>query len=294
MNLHTLFRRAFSDIRQHLTIYCLTTIVVTLTILICIFFSLIYFNLHSFVSRFGSELGIVVYLEKDIKEGRIPEIYRELLSIKGVEEVVYISSEEAFKRLESYLGDESQVLEGVEANFLPPSFEVKVKKAISRPGTLSAISNRIKQIPEVSKVQYGKEWVQRLETFTNVARNVVIGTGLLLLSSAAFVVSVTIKLNVYSRHEEIEIMRLVGATNGFIEAPFLIEAMLQGLLGSSIAIGVLYLTTKNLGARLVDSPLLNSIELVFLPKEMMVAVIGLSILLCCLGTHFSMRKVLKT
>lgn len=294
MTAQTLMRRALKDIRQHLAMYTMTTLVVVLSILIFLFFSLIYLNLHSVASRFGSQLGIVVYLKEGIKEEAIPKIYKDLLAIKGVKNVVYISQEEAFKRLESYLGDERQVLEGVDATFLPDSFEVKVERALFQPQRLDQIATAIKEIPGVNKVQYGKEWVHRLEIFTGVARNVVVASGLLLLFTAAFVVSVTIRLNVYSRQEELEILRLVGATKAFIEGPFLIEAMIQGLLGAGLAIALLYGGYLNWSRGLLMPQFMRGIHLTFLPWELMVSVVGVSVILCLVGTHFSMKKFLRT
>ncbi len=294
MNLETLVRRALKDIRQHMAMYALTTMVVTLSILIFLFFSLIYVNLHHFASRFGTQLGVVVYLKEGISEELIPKIYNELLAINGVKNVVYISQEEAFKRLERYLGDEKMVLEGVDATFLPDSFEVKVEKALFQPERLRVIADKIKKIEGVDKVQYGRDWVQRLEVFTGIARNVVVASGILLLFTAAFVVSITIRLNVYARQEELEILRLVGATNGFIEGPFLMEAMLQGLLGAGIAIVLLYASYLNVSSGLLMPGFIKGLKLVFLPWELVALVVGLSMVLCLFGTHFSMRKFLRS
>jgi len=285
------FIRAIEDIRQHIAIYCLTTIVVTLNILILVFFLLIYWNLHCLASKFGSRLGIVAYLETDVKEGKIPEIYKELLSIPGVEAAEYVSSEDAFKRLESYLGDEKSVLEGVDPAFLPPSFEIKVKKALFQPERLRAISKKIQGISGVSKVQYGKDWVQKLEVLANLTRNVVVVSGLLLLFTAAFVVSTTIRLNVYSRQEEIEILKLVGATNSFIEGPFLIEAILQGLMGSGLALAILFVATRHL--KTIWGGGLYGVKPQFLPIEFTVIIVLSTIILCSIGTHISMKRFLK-
>ena len=293
MTAQTLIRRALKDMKQHLAVYILTTLVVVLNILIFLFFALIYHNLHSFASRFGSQLGIVVYIEEGTKDDAIPRIYRELLTIEGVRNVVYISQEEAFKRLESYLGDERQVLQGVDATFLPHSFEVKVEKALFQPERLEKIALAIKKIPGVAKVQYGKEWVQRLEVFTGVARNVVMVSGVLLLFTAAFVVSITIRLSVHSRQEEIEILRLVGATKAFIKGPFLIEAMLQGVMGAGLAILVLYGGYLNWSRGLLVPELVKGLRVTFLPWEFMAPVMGASIFMCILGTHFSIKKILK-
>ncbi len=294
MNLRTLVRRALKDIAQHLTMYTLTTLVVTLSIFIFLFFSLIYVNLHHLATRFGSQLGIIVYLDEGIEEELIPQIYKGLLAIDGVKSVVYISQEEAFKRLERYLGDEKTVLTGVDATFLPDSFEVKVEKALFQPKRLEFIASEIRKIKGVNKVQYGKEWIQRLEIFTDVAKNVVMASGILLLFTAAFVVSITIKLNVFARQEELEILRLVGATNWFIEGPFLMEAMLQGLIGAGTAIAILYASYVNISSGLLTPGFIKDLKLVFLPWKLMILVVVLSVILCLLGTHFSMRKFLRS
>ncbi|MCK4603184.1 MAG: ABC transporter permease, partial [Deltaproteobacteria bacterium] len=240
MTLAILCRRAFSDFRQNFCAQLITTMVVSLSILIFAFFTLLYFNLQHFVDRFGAELGLVVFLTEDTPKDRIPSLYQKLTGLSEVEEVTYISSEEAFGRLEKLLKDEKEVLEGVDPQFLPPSFEIQVNRAVFQLKRIKQLAGEIDKWPEVSKVQFGQEWIDRLYVFSGLVRIIVAITGLLLLFTAAFVVTNTIKLTVYARQEELKIIRLVGATNIFIQGPFLVEAFLQGLLGSSLAIGVVF------------------------------------------------------
>ena len=293
MTLPVLCRRAFYDLRQDLCAQFMTTIVVSLSILIFAFFTLLYFNLQRFVERFGTELGLTVFLTEDTPKDRIPGLYQDLAGLPGVEKVTYISSEEAFKRLENFLKDEKEVLEGVDPEFLPPSFEIQINRAIFQLERIKQLAGEIDKWPEVSKVQYGQEWIDRLYIFSGFIRIIVAITGILLLFTAAFVVTNTIKLTVYARQEELEIMRLVGATNMFIQGPFLVEAFLQGLLGSSLALGIVFAFYRFLQGIEAKSELLRGMNICFIPWHYTVAIISSSVLLCVLGTALAMRRFLR-
>ncbi len=293
MTLNILFRRAFSDIKHNLGTQTVTTLVVTLSLLIFVFFSFLYYNLERFVEHFSRELGIVIYLKKDISPERIPPLYDTLQKMEGVKSVSYVSPEEAYHRLETYLKDESIALDGVEPNFLPPSFELEIDRALFNLNKIKELSSTLATWPEVEKVQYGEEWLDRLEAFSHLIKMVVAVGGVLLLLSAVFVVASTIKLIVYARQEELEILRLVGATNSFIQGPFLIEAFLQGLIGSSLAVGIvygMYIYTKPL---LANSQLLRGLDYQFLPYTFWLPIIAVTTLACMIGTMFSMQRFLK-
>jgi cell division transport system permease protein len=293
MTLAILCRRAFSDLRQNFCPQIITTMVVSLSILIFAFFILLYVNLQHFVDRFGTELGLVVFLNEDVPKDRIPSLYQKLTGLSEVEKVTYISSEEAFGRLEKYLKNETEVLEGVDPQFLPPSFEIQINRAVFQLKRIKHLAREIDKWPEVSKVQFGQEWIDRLYVFSGLVRTIVAITGLLLLFTAAFVVSNTIKLTVYSRQQELEIMRLVGATNMFIQGPFLVEAFLQGLLGSSLAIGIVFMGYKFVQGVEAKSELLRGVNICFIPWQYTVAIIVSSVLLCVVGTALAMRRSLR-
>ncbi len=293
MTFAILCRRAFFDLRQNFCTQFITTIVVSLSILIFAFFTLLYFNLQHYVDRFGAELGLVVFLTEDTPKDRIPSLYQKLTGLSEVEKVTYISSEEAFGRLEKFLKDEKEVLEGVDPQLLPPSFEVQVNRAVFQLNRIKQLAGEIGKWPEVSKVQFGQEWIDRLYVFSGLVRTAVAITGLLLLFTAAFVVTNTIKLTVYARQEELEIIRLVGATKMFMQGPFLVEAFFQGLLGSSLALGVVFACYRFLQGLETKSELLRDVNICFIPWQYTVAIIASSVLLCVLGTALAMRRSLR-
>ncbi|NIA09013.1 MAG: FtsX-like permease family protein [Nitrospiraceae bacterium] len=293
MSLAIICHRAVSDFRQHLYTQLITGMVVSLSILIFVFFTLIYFNLHQFVERFGTELGLVVFLNDAMPQAKIPVLYQRLTGLPGVEKVTYISSGQAFKRLKNYLKDEKGILEGIDPKFLPPSFEVRINRAVFHLKRIRQLAGEIGHWPEVSKVQYGQAWIERLQFFLRFYRILVIVSGFFLLFTAAFVVANTIKLTIYARQEELKIMRLVGATNSFIQGPFLAEAFMQGLLGSGLAIGTVFLCYRSLQGLTASSELLMGIHIYFLPWPYTIAIIASSILFCVLGTAIAMWRFLR-
>ncbi len=290
----TFFKRALRDLKQNLFTHLMTTGVVAFSCLLFVIFGLFSFNLQQFVEKFGRELAVVVYLKKDVSQEKIPSLYKRINALDGVESVEFISSEDAYRELQAFLKDEKEILEGVDPLFLPPSFQVEINRAVFNIDKVKKIAEIMSQWPEVAKVQYGQEWVDRLEAISQVTRNIVIIAGVLLLLTATFVVSNTIKLTVYARQEEIEIMRLVGATNGFIQGPFLIEAFFQGFIGASFAILVSWLLYRYLAESVSATPLLKDMDLHFLPMEYVGGVLAVSTLFCVLGTYIALRRFLKS
>ncbi len=288
-----LIRRAVADIKTRPGSHIMTGLVVCLTMLILSFFLLLYYNARLFVDRFGSELGIIVFLKSDVPGTKIPEIYQRIAHLPGIKGVNYVSPEEAFKRLERYLSDEKEVLQGVSPTFIPPSFEIAVNRAVFNLDRIKALASQLKQWPEVAKVQYGQEWINRLQVFVGVAGKVVSVAGLLLLISAAFVVSNTIKLMVYARQEELEILRLVGATDAFIELPFLMEAAIQGLGGSLAALLILFGFHRYIYGAVEASRLFRDVGFRFLPWGYTVGLVAASVALCVGVTALAVRRFMR-
>jgi len=293
MAFRAIFKRALRDFRQNFATHLMTTLVVGLTCLIFVFFSLFSFNLQQVVERFGRQLAIIVYLKKDVSQERIPTIYQKIAGLEGIESVRFVSSEEAFKRLEKSFKDEEEVLQGVDPLFLPPSFEIQINRAVYHLDRIKQIASELSKWPEVDKVQYGRAWVDRLEAFSRIVRGAVLASGIILLLTAAFVVSNTIKLTVYARQDEIEIMRLVGGTSGFIQGPFLLAAFFQGTVGSSAAILFSFFAYRYILGMLDYTGLLRSLSLHFLPLQYMFFFVLASGLFCVAGTALALRRFLR-
>jgi cell division transport system permease protein len=206
-----------------------------------------------------------------------------------------VSKEEALARLREGLKDQAGLLEDLRDNPLPPSFEIELKEAHKNPEDLKAFIGEIKKITASADVDSGQEWLQRFSAFIGMLKLVGLCIGSLLLLATVCIISNTIKLTIYSRREEIEIMKLVGATNLSIRIPFFLEGITQGLLASLLAIGILYGGYKALVHKLLMdySLFLGPMQLTFLPFSLMAALVLLGIALGIFGCAFSMGRFLK-
>ncbi len=167
----------------------------------------------------GSDLEAAARAARAVAEGR---------------EVEAVPAATALRRLAASLGEAASVLEGVGPGALPDAVEVRAP-GISLAGA-RALAARLSAIPGAAEVDYGNAWLEKLERLVargKIAALVLFGA---LAVATAVLVSNTLRLAVFARREEIEIMTLVGATDGFVSAPFLIEGLLQGLLGASLAV----------------------------------------------------------
>jgi cell division transport system permease protein len=182
------------------------------------------------LASWAGEVRVSAYLAPGTELGRAEAAVR---AVAPGREVEAVPAAEGLERLAASLGSEARVLQGVPADAIPDAVEVAV------PGiTLEearALAARLREVPGVVDVDYGTVWLERLEAFLKRAR--LAGTALLglLALATAVLVSNTLRLAVFARRDELEIMTLVGATRSFVAAPFLVEGLLQGLLGGGLA-----------------------------------------------------------
>ncbi len=153
-------------------------------------------------------------------------------------EVEAVPASTALHRLSEALGEEAKVLEGVGPGALPDAVEVRAP-GISLAGARELAGRLRAQVPGAADVDYGNAWLERLERFVVRAKLAAVVLFSALALATSVLVSNTLRLAVFARREEIEIMKLVGATDGFVSAPFLIEGILQGLLGAALAVAAL-------------------------------------------------------
>jgi cell division transport system permease protein len=179
----------------------------------------------------AGEVQISVYLAPGADLEAAARAARALAPGRPVEAVPAAT---ALRRLADVLGEEARVLEGVGPGALPDAVEVRAP-GISLAGARE-LARGLRGIPGAAEVDYGNAWLERLEGFVGRARVAAVVLFAALAVATAVLVSNTLRLAVFARRDEIEIMKLVGATDGFVTAPFLIEGVLQGLLGAGLAV----------------------------------------------------------
>jgi len=286
-------RKALENIWTNPFLSLVTLSTIAISMLILGLFSLIYLNVQQSLHQMGGELQITAYLQETISSEQAKVLRSKVADWPEVEGITYISKEQALARFRSQLREYAGILEGLKENPLPASLELTLIPQYGRSGNIKDLSTRLGRLPGVAEVQYGRKWMAKLRVFVEVMKLVGITVGGLLLIATIFVISNTIKLTFYSRREELEIMRLVGATDFFIKAPFLIEGLLHGLGGALLAAGGLSLLVLFLFSHL-DLPLRLAVMAGSLPTGQLVAgFLGLGLLLGVLGSMVSLRRFLR-
>ena len=286
-------RKALENIWTNPFLSLVTLSTIAISMLILGLFSLIYLNVQQSLHQMGGELQITAYLQDTISPEQAEMLRSKVADWPEVEGITYISKKQALARFRSQLREYAGILEGLKENPLPASLELTLMPQYGRSGNIKELSTRLGRLPGVAEVQYGRKWMAKLRVFVEVMKLVGITVGGLLLIATIFVISNTIKLTFYSRREELEIMRLVGATDFFIKAPFLIEGLLHGLGGALLAAGSLSLLILFLFSHL-DLPLRLAVMAESLPMGQLVGgFLGLGLLLGVLGSMVSLRRFLR-
>lgn len=206
---------------------------VMITLLILGVFLILALNVNHIAQTIEKQVEIRVFLDVLADKPAIDQVEKQIRALPKVDSVTFVSKEEGLKQFKQSLGEKAYLFEGLEEeNPLPDSFVVKTKL----PQDTSEVAARIKDLQYVSGVNYGAGTVEKLFAATSTIRNVgivfIIGLGF----TAMFLIANTIKLTIVARRREIEIMKLVGATNWFIRWPFFVEGLLMGMAGALVPI----------------------------------------------------------
>ncbi|MED4269173.1 permease-like cell division protein FtsX [Geobacillus stearothermophilus] len=215
---------------------------VTVTLLLVGVFFVVMFNINHFAKKVENDVEIRVHIELTADSRQKDALRRQIEAIPNVKEVRYSSKDEELKRLIKSMGEEGSSFRLFEQD--NPLSDVYVVKA-AHPQDTVKIAKQIETLPFVHKVNYGQGTVEKLFDALKVARNVGLVLILGLLFTAMFLISNTIKITIFARRREIEIMRLVGATNGFIRWPFFLEGLWLGMLGALFPIAALSIVYYN-------------------------------------------------
>ena len=215
-------------------------------------------NINHFVSEVESAQGIQVFINNDATQQQIDEIERKLRALDGVSTTVYVSKEDALNQMKEKFGDKKDLLAGYEENnIFPASYVVNLTDLTKS----KEVQNQILTFDNIKKITSKDETVS---TLINLANGIKIVTGIiliLLVIISIFIIANTIKLTVLARRKEISIMKYVGATNGFIRWPFIVEGMIIGILASSISITLVGIAYSFLAEKMVNSQFMQVINM---------------------------------
>jgi cell division transport system permease protein len=197
-------------------------------------------NLGALVAEWKEQFQVTVFLEDGITADQLALVRKRIQSERAVKATTYTSKAEALQQFKRELQGKESLLEGLGENPIPASLQLRVHETYQNPEALRQLTSSLSRLEGVEDVMYGQEWVDRLSSVIRLLRLLGLSVGLALGLASLLIVSNTIRLAVYARAEEIEVMRLVGATRLHIRAPFLLEGMIQGLLAAGLALLLLF------------------------------------------------------
>jgi cell division transport system permease protein len=284
--------RAVANLRQSWLISSITVGIISICLFLVGGYVLLTHNLQGVLETWKEEVRITIYLRDGFPDQDILAFQDRLSSLPQVLSVAYISKEQALEEFTAMLADDKVLVSGLEVNPLPASLRITLPDKSRNMEGVKAVLPAIGDDPLVQEIQYGKEWLGRLDRVLDLLRLGSVVLGLALSLAAVFIISNTIKITVMARKEELEIMRMVGATEGFIRLPFLVEGVIQGLAGAVVSLGLLA-TVHSLIVTRADQPFLKVLHVEsfkFLPLAAIAAILLAGMLLGGLGSLASVGR----
>jgi len=286
-------KKALADIRSNRFLNLITIITISLSILIVSLFLLFFENASRVIESWNKGGRAMIYLNKEFNLDMLPELKYRINGLGDIDEMVYISKAQALEKLKKDMSSQSAFLKTLKKNPLPDALEIKMKSYNSFK-EVQRFAQSIKAIEIVEDVEYGQGWLGRFLKIFNLFKITGYTMCSLFFLIALFITANTVRLAFYSRKLEIEIMRLVGATETFIKAPFYVEGLLQGLFGGILGLGILLATYVTISSGITQS--LASylyFDIRFLSIKMIVLIILGSTFLGWFGCYLSLKQILK-
>jgi cell division transport system permease protein len=203
-------------------------------------FGLVTVNLQRTMGDVAERVEVVAYLRRGTPVETVTMAAHDIEAFPEVEQVYHVTESEALAQARRDLREFQDIFQDLETNPLPASLEIRLRPAYRDARSAETVAERVRSFAFVDDVRYGQDWVEKLDRLRNIAGAVGIVVGAAFAVVAIIIIGTTIRMAVLQRSREISIMRLVGATDGFIRRPFLLEGLLKGLLGGVIALGLCY------------------------------------------------------
>lgn len=288
MSLGYTVRESLSGFRRTKLSSAISIATVSISLLLLGIFAVISINTTRFVEALRDRLEMEAFLREPVTLEQRMTMERAVRGVDGVESVDFVSKDEAARIFKQEFGEDiNQVLD---FNPLPPSFKIRLKPSFRTAANASAISDRVAAIEGIESVRYRKGLLELIDARTKAVHNLSLGLGVLISLSAIFLVSNTIRLAIYAKRKLIRTMELVGATRVFIRSPFLLEGVLQGLVGGLIASGILYILIEHT-LRFLSPELSGYVQM---GRSFYLAVIGAGIGLGFVGSGISVSRFIRT
>lgn len=269
----------------------------SITIALSVFglFIFLYVNLNSLLMSWSHQVQVIVYLKDDITLKQQINLETLIKQSGEVEEFEYISRQDAWGRFKNMFSENMEFLEGLDFNPLPASYNIHFDRQARRLDRIRKFSERLRLEPGTESVEFGEKWIGRFETFMLFMKLFLVALGTLLSLGAVFIISNTIKLSVFSRKDEIELMLLIGATPAYIKLPYLLEGMIHGLLGALLSLSMIKGLQIFLQSQFQGSleTIMRGIQFQFLSSSFVSSLFLSSLFLGLVGSYISINQFMR-
>ncbi|MDD9301918.1 MAG: ABC transporter permease [Desulfobacter sp.] len=285
--------KAYADIRSNRFLNVITIMTIALSILLVSVFMLFFENASRVLESWNQGGRAMVYLDSRFDPGMLIGLEKQLGDLGGIESSTFISKSQALERLKQEMGSKTGFFSSLKTNPLPHAIEITMV-SYSSFDQVKALAEKIEALDMVASVEYGQGWLGRFLKIFNLFKMTGYAMCSLFLLIALFITANTVRLAFYARRTEVEIMRLVGATEGFIKTPFYVEGLFQGFLGGLMGVGILlagYMTlssgiTQNIGSYVY-------VDIRFLSWQALGVILFSSTFLGWFGCFLSLKQILK-
>ncbi len=278
-------REALLAFRRAPLLSALSVTTIAFSLFVLGLFGLVAVNLQNALRRVAERVEIVAYVLPGTPAETITLALKDIEAFPEVAAATFVSEDEALARAKAELVEFRDVLRELEHNPLPASLEVKLKPAFRDAEHVNAVADRLRGFGFVDDVRFGRDWVEKLDRLRRLAAAVGIVVGAAFAGVAIIIIGTTIRMAVLQRSREIAIMRLVGATDGFVRRPFLLQGAIKGLLGGVVAVALSY------GAYMLIDRFL--IQVSFFTHEQALVIVGFGALIGLMGSLLSVGRHLR-
>jgi cell division transport system permease protein len=285
------FQEAFTSLWRSLLMNALSVGTIAVSLFVLGAFLVVAGSLNDVVQRWTQKVQVIFSLDDGVEARVRDSLQNRLQEDPAVEAVDRVSRQQALERFHSLFRDLRSLPDDLGENPFPASLEVVLKSGHRSPAEVERLVHAFEKAPGVQEVQYDLLWIERLATGARLVRGVGAFLGGVLVLAGVFTISNVIRLTVYAREDELDIMRLVGATQAYVKGPFVTEGMIQGGLGGLLSVGFLWLAVRWLTQGLAaGSDLLGRAPLELPPGLPAMLVLG-GMVVGVVGSLVSLRRV---
>lgn len=244
-------REALAAFRRTPLLTMLSIVAIGLSLFVVGMFTVTAYNIRAALNEIEERVEVVAYLHDDATDGQIRIATAELSAVPEVLDVRYISKTEALATAVQELEEFREVFTDLEVNPLPASLQIRLQPGHRTPASVERVARSLAAYSFVEDVEFGREWISKIVSLRRIAGGATAVIGGAFAAVAAIIIATAIRIAVFARRDEISIMRLVGATDGFIRRPFLIEGLISGIAGGILAIGLTWAAFEMVSAGLI-------------------------------------------